>query len=64
MWLSHKKIGAQAANVPHEVPVAIDKIEVTIKDVTATSFAVNPNDKAMLIIEAATPVSMKHVATA
>ena len=64
MRLSQRNIGAQAANVPHEVPVAIQRIAVTTRAVTAMSFAVIPSDRAMLMISAATPVSMKHVATA
>ena len=64
MWFSHRKIGAHAAKVPQDVPVAIERIAVTMSEVIATSLAVSPRDRAMLMIEAATPVSMKHVATA
>ena len=64
MWFSQRNIGAHAAKVPHEVPVAIERIAVTMRAVTAMSFAVIPRESAMLMISAATPVSMKHVATA
>ena len=64
IWLSHMNIGAHAAKVPHDVPVAIERMAVTMSEVIATSLAVSPRERAMLMMEAATPVSMKHVATA
>ena len=64
MWFSHRKIGAQAAIVPHDVPVATDSTQVTRNPTTATSLAVSPSDSARLMIAAATPVAMKHSATA
>ncbi|MPM92892.1 hypothetical protein SDC9_140028 [bioreactor metagenome] len=64
MWLSQRKMGAHAAKVPQEVPVAIDSTAVTIKATTARTFALSPAASDMLITEAATPVAMKHSATA
>lgn len=64
IWLSQRKIGAQAANVPHEVPVAIERTEVTSRATTARTFALSPAASDMLMTEAATPVAIKHSATA
>ncbi len=64
IWLSHKKIGAHAANVPQEVPVATERIAVTKNPHTATVLAFNPRDRAILTIEAPTPVDMKAFAIA
>ena len=64
IWLSHKKIGAQAANVPQLVPVAIDNTEVTIAPVSATVFPVIPKFNAILMIDAPTPVDMNVSARA
>src|SRR3712207_7040366 len=38
IWFNHKNTGAQAAKVPQEVPVAIDRIAVTIAPTKATVF--------------------------
>ena len=64
MSFSHKNIGAHAANVPHDVPVAIESIAVTISATAGTSLAVTPIERAILMMEADTPVTMKHEATA
>ncbi len=64
MWFNHKKIGAQAAKVPQEVPVATERIDAIIKEVTATVFAVIPSPKAKLIIAAPTPVAINASAIA
>ncbi len=64
IWHSHRKIGAHAANVPHEVPVATDRIAVTAIPTTATVLAVIPIERAMLITVAPTPVDMKALAIA
>ena len=64
MWFSHRKMGAQAAKVPQEVPVATERSDVTIRAATATYLAVSPMESAMLMTAAATPVAMKHSATA
>ena len=42
-WFSHKKIGAHAANVPHDEPVATDKRQVTRIATGAIVRAVTPN---------------------
>ena len=64
IWLSHKNIGAQAANVPHDVPVAIDRIAVIAAPTTATVFPVIPTFKAIIIRAAPTPVDMNASAIA
>ena len=64
IWLSHKKIGAQAANVPQLVPVAIDNIDVTIAPTRATVFPVIPRVNAILMIDAPTPVAINTSAIA
>ena len=61
---SHKKIGAHAANVPHEVPVATDKIAVTTRPTTAVVFAEIPSDSAIFTTDAPTPVDMNALAIA
>ena len=63
MWLSQRKIGAQAAKVPQEEPVAKEMIQVTSMDTAATLRPVMPSSRAILIMEAPTPVRMKHSAT-
>ena len=55
MWDSHMKIGAQAAKVPQEVPVATDRQQQQMKPTAATDFAVIPRDSAILMIAAPTP---------
>ena len=64
MWFNHKKIGAQAANVPQLVPVAIDSIDVTIAPTTATVLAVIPIFSAINIRDAPTPVDINASAIA
>ena len=64
MWFSQRKMGAQAAKVPQDVPVATERIAVTTRQAGATSLAVIPMESAMLMMAAATPVDMKHSATA
>ncbi len=64
MWFSHKKIGAHAAKVPQEVPVATESIAVTKKPHTATLLAFTPRDSAILTIEAPTPVDINAFAIA
>src|SRR5699024_2283313 len=55
---------AHAAKVPHEVPVAIDSIDVTNKPTTAIVLAVNPKLSAILTIDAPTPVDINTSAIA
>ena len=62
--LSHRKIGAQAAKVPQEVPVATESRQVTINEMTATVRPVTPSFRARLMSDAPTPVAMKLSATA
>ena len=64
IWLSQRKIGAQAAKVPQEVPVAVESTQVRRKATTAMLRASRPAASDMLMTEAATPVDMKHSATA
>ena len=64
MWINHKKIGAHAANVPQEVPVATDNTPVTNRPMQAVVFAVTPADNAKLTIAAPTPVDMNAEAIA
>ncbi len=63
-WLSHKKIGAHAAKVPHDEPVATDNKHVTNRAAGAMVLAVTPSSSARLIKAAPTPVAIKHSATA
>ena len=62
-WLSHRKMGAQAAKVPQLEPVAMERMLVTSMDTMATVRAVMPSFSARMIREAPTPVAMKHSAT-
>ena len=64
IWFNHKNTGAQAANVPQEVPVAMDRIAVTMAPTKATVFPVIPNFNAIIMIEAPTPVDMNASAIA
>ena len=64
IWVIHKKIGAQAAKVPHEVPVATDNTEETKKATRATVLAEMPMFRLKVIIEAPTPVDIKASAIA
>lgn len=64
IWFNHKNIGAHAAKVPHEVPVATDNIDVTKKPTTATVLAVNPRLSDILTIDAPTPVDINDSAIA
>ncbi len=64
IWLSQRKIGAHAANVPHDVPVAVERTAVRRSATTAIVFALSPAASDMLMTEAATPVPIKHSATA
>ena len=64
IWFNHRKIGAQAAKVPQEVPVATERTQHTIKAVTATVLAVNPKPNAILIMAAPTPVDINASAMA
>ena len=61
---SHRKIGAHAAKVPQEVPVATESTPVTQRPTTATILAVMPRDSAMFTTEAPTPVDMNAFAIA
>lgn len=63
MWLSHKNIGAQAANVPQLVPVAIDSIDV-ISAPTSAKCCCYTNFNAIKISDAPTPVDINTDAIA
>ena len=62
MWDNHRKIGAQAANVPQEVPVATDRTPVQTRPTQATVLAVTPSFSAMFTTDAPTPKLMKQFA--
>ena len=64
MFTNHRKIGAHAANVPHDVPVATDRIAVTQSPITAVVLAVTPRLSARLTTDAPTPVDMNALAIA
>ena len=64
MWHNHRKIGAQAAKVPHDVPVATESTAVTAIPTTATLLAVIPAFRAKLITDAPTPVVINALAIA
>ncbi|GEM_PF-6378611 len=56
--VSHKKIGAQAANVPQEVPVATESRAVTMKPTKAIVLQLSPRESVIFTIEAPTPVDI------
>ena len=64
IWFSQRKIGAHAANVPQDVPVAVDSTAVSRRATTAMVFALSPAASDILMTDAATPVDIKHSATA
>ena len=64
MWLSHINIGAHAAKVPHDVPVATDRMAVHKRPTTATVFAVTPSESAIFTTAAPTPELMNTLAIA
>ena len=57
-------IGAHAANVPHEVPVATERIPVHRMPTTATDLPVTPKERAIFTTEAPTPELMNMLAMA
>ena len=59
---NHKKIGAHAAKVPHEVPVATESTPVQTRPTQATVLAVTPSFNAMFTTDAPTPKLMKQLA--
>ena len=61
---SHRKIGAQAAKVPQEVPFDTESTPVTHRPTTAQSLALIPSDSAMFTTEAPTPVDINALAIA
>ena len=64
MWLSHMKIGAQAAKVPQDVPVATDNILVQTIPTTATDLPVTPKERAKFTTDAPTPELINRLAMA
>ena len=57
-------IGAHAANAPHEVPVATERIPVHRMPTTATDLPVTPKERAIFTTEAPTPELMNMLAMA
>ena len=55
MCESHMKMGAQAAKVPQEVPVATESAAVQSSPITATVLAVTPSLRASVTTAAPTP---------
>ncbi|MPN11668.1 hypothetical protein SDC9_158972 [bioreactor metagenome] len=64
MWFSHKNIGAHAANVPQDVPVATESTAVTKNETTATVLPVTPRESAIFTKDAPTPVDINASAIA
>ena len=58
---SHKKIGAHAAKVPHEVPVATESKAVQTSPTQATVLAVTPSFNARFTTAAPTPKLVKQL---
>ena len=63
IWFSQRKMGAQAAKVPQEEPVATDSSEQTSRQTGAMVRAETPSFKDRLIMAAPTPVFIKHSPT-